>query len=269
MELHQPGAFGAAPLPLPPATAMSADGLWRWDGSQWVPNAPASSRPFRPVRAAARWAVLGLVLSGLAQLVGLGALTGRLSIVNRMATGESVSFTEATSSDDVVRASAFIELAVLVICAITFLVWLHRVVANNQTLGARGLRFGPGVAVGWWFIPIANLYMPFRVVAEAWRAADPQHPGSTPPERAAKRLPRVLAAWWSTLILGSLAARFAALGRTHDTLDGLRSSTMLFMAASALLVLSAMLAILVVTSLTARQQAQRDGLAARAGAVST
>jgi len=49
---------------------------------------------------------------------------------------------------------------------IVWCIWQHRAQANAVVLSGGGLRFTPGWAVGWWFIPIANLWKPFQTVRE-------------------------------------------------------------------------------------------------------
>jgi hypothetical protein len=203
-------------------------------------------------------ALIGLVIAGLAELVSLGAFTGRLDIVNRISDGQGVVIADAVHSDDTVRAAAFLQLGASALCAVFFLVWLHRVVANNRALGARGLRFGPAVAVGWWFAPVFNLVMPFRVLAETWRAADPALPHSTADQRAGGRLSPALAGWWLTLAFGSLlatVANFIHTGNSAD-LDSLRTATVLSMTAVVLFAVATVLGAIMVTKLTDRQRAQ-------------
>jgi hypothetical protein len=92
----------------------------------------------------------------------------RLDLVNRIAAGQTVSLDDASASDALVSNVARVSGGVYLLTAIAVLLWLHRVVQNNQILGERYLRFSPAFAVGCWFIPFANLVLPFRAVREAW-----------------------------------------------------------------------------------------------------
>ena len=259
MEMPHPGT-PLTPLPSPTLTpgALSPDGVWRWDGMGWVPTVAASTPAYQPLGLRPRLAAGALLVAGLSQLVSLGALTGRLDLLGRISSGAQVSFGDAQRSDDVVRSAGFLELGATLLCAVLFLTWLHRVVTNNGALGARMLRFTPGASVGWWFIPIANWYMPFRVVSEAWRAADPQLPWSTPDQRATRPVPGLFTGWWVALALGSVLATFgnAAGGGRGADLDALHTATVVFMAASVALAAAAVLGAMVVMRLSRRQ----DGL---------
>lgn len=264
MEVPHPGApLGAAPSSVLTPGALSPDGVWRWDGTGWVPSLPVSTPSYRPLAGLPRVVAGVLLAAGLAQLVGLGALTGRLQLLGQIAAGGDVSPLDAAHSDDVVRASAFLQLGAGLLCAILFLTWLHRVVANNAALGARALRFTPGAAIGWWFVPLANWVMPYRVVAEAWRAADPQLPWSTPDQRAMRSVPALLSSWWLALAGGSVLASIANVTGNSSTagLDALHTATLLFMAASLLLAGAGVLGAVTVLRLSRRQDALRDAAA--------
>jgi hypothetical protein len=62
-------------------------------------------------------------------------------------------------------------LALLLLNAVLFCCWLHRAAGNLRALGARRLEFTPGWTVGWFFVPVANLVMPYRTVRELWLAS--------------------------------------------------------------------------------------------------
>ena len=54
---------------------------------------------------------------------------------------------------------------------ILFLMWVYRANYNVRCLGARDLRFTPGWSVGWFFVPIANLWKSYQVMKEIWQAS--------------------------------------------------------------------------------------------------
>lgn len=55
------------------------------------------------------------------------------------------------------------------------------------------MEFTPGWAVGWFFVPIANLFKPYQVVAEIYRASDPS---ADPDYWSLAEVPRYLLLWW-------------------------------------------------------------------------
>ena len=59
---------------------------------------------------------------------------------------------------------------------IVFLKWVYRAYKNIQGFGAEGLRFSPGWAVGYYFIPFLSLIRPVQVMSEIWRVSqDPRN----------------------------------------------------------------------------------------------
>jgi len=82
-----------------------------------------------------------------------------------------------------------------IVTGITFLKWIYRAYKNIQGFGAEGLRFSPGWAVGYYFIPILSLIRPVQVMSEIWRASDdprnwPRRPGSW-----------VIVSWWTLFLI--------------------------------------------------------------------
>lgn len=85
------------------------------------------------------------------------------------------------------------------ICALLTLIWLPLGIRQVQYAGAADLSVGPVGSVLWWFVPVANLVMPAKAVAELRKAAlDPgdwQAVGGSP----------LIASWWTCWILAGLA----------------------------------------------------------------
>jgi hypothetical protein len=76
--------------------------------------------------------------------------------------------------------------------------WIHRAHANLRDAGVDGLEFTPGWAVGWYFIPFANLIKPFQAMRELWNASHGEHDsfgGAAPAE---------VKAWWAAWIVGNI-----------------------------------------------------------------
>lgn len=89
--------------------------------------------------------------------------------------------------------------------AITFGNWIVRANRNARALCAHGLRVSPGWAVGFFFIPLVNLWRPYQAMKDLWRASEsPNDWGSVP-------VGAVVRNWWTLWILhggiGYLAMR--------------------------------------------------------------
>ena len=83
--------------------------------------------------------------------------------------------------------------------------WIHRAHANLFAAGIDGLQFTPGWSVGWFFVPVANLFKPFKAMRELWNASHNLK------DNFGEESPESLKIWWGTYlagnILGSIATR--------------------------------------------------------------
>lgn len=106
------------------------------------------------------------------------------------------------------------QLAVFVIAGALILVWIRRMNANARALGAENMRFTPGWAIGWYFVPVANLWKPYQAMKEIWRAsADPASWRQVDP-------PALLPVWWFLwLVTNFLSQGSARLADRVDNID--------------------------------------------------
>jgi hypothetical protein len=57
------------------------------------------------------------------------------------------------------------------VTGILFLMWIHRANLNIRGFGAIDLKYTPGWSVGYYFIPIMNLFKPYQAMREIWKAS--------------------------------------------------------------------------------------------------
>ena len=91
--------------------------------------------------------------------------------------------------------------------------WLHRANYNARHLGASDMRFSPKWAVGWWFVPIWNLWKPYQVVKEIWKTS------VSPKNWKSQEVPLLLPRWWFIWIVSSALSR----ATTRRILDAWRT----------------------------------------------
>ena len=84
--------------------------------------------------------------------------------------------------------------------AITFFVWLYRANANVRALGADDMMGSPGLGIGWFFIPLANLFMPYMIVRDVWRAS------GRPRDWQGESAPVTILLWWTSWVAGGILA---------------------------------------------------------------
>ena len=98
----------------------------------------------------------------------------------------------------------------LFIAAVVFiLIWEYRAFNNLSALKARNLEFSPGWAVGWWFVPFANLIKPFQAMRELWNESDPEYDADLVFLSVSVGAPTIMGFWWAFWLLTNFADRIA------------------------------------------------------------
>lgn len=99
---------------------------------------------------------------------------------------------------------------------VLWLIWQHQATANLWARGFPGLRIRPGWAVGWWFIPFANLAMPLVAMLELDRRSTP--------DGVARTASPLLGWWWAAWLASSTLPVIGMVGAMFSTtLDLARS----------------------------------------------
>jgi hypothetical protein len=77
------------------------------------------------------------------------------------------------------------------VAMVMFLVWFYRARVNAEGHGWPQ-RQSPGLAIGAWFVPVVNFYVPFQIMADIWRAGLP--------EQARTKIAILPAMWWASVL---------------------------------------------------------------------
>lgn len=158
------------------------------------------------------------------------------------------------ASIDAMSVSAAVALAVLILgTAAAFIVWFHRCRFNSGLFRPDANRMGQGWAIGAWFVPVANLWLPKKIANDIWAAAPPLEDGSAerPPSKA------VLQLWWGLWLAALILERFAS--KMYDSavqIEEISRAALVGITRDALCVLAAGAAIAVVWRLTGLQEAR-------------
>lgn len=78
------------------------------------------------------------------------------------------------------------------------LFWLNDVSRNARAIGTSGMRFGPLVTIGLFFVPGLHLWKPLEAIQELFRASHPDY-GDDDWRRAP--VPHLLSLWWTLWLL--------------------------------------------------------------------
>ena len=188
----------------------------------------------------------------------IGAHSWRLALLRRIALGEPVEREGLVTSDAVILVLSWVSVVLWVASAVAFLVWLHRASYNLRAFRSESsLAFTPGQAVGSFFIPFVNLFRPYAVLREVWRASDVSVTAESYSSVAVSRGSWLVVAWWLLFLGRNLPAWWAAMARQMggSPLESLMSATYGALAMYGLTVPAACAAILLVVLVDRRQHA--------------
>lgn len=236
--------------------------------------------PFSSPEAAGDW-TKGFLIATLVVTV-FSVLSGLLQIelLSRLGRGSGFESEEATMITGMQGFFGFLYSLLSLGTAVPFLIWFHRLHKNLPSLGQTGLIFTPGWAVGFFFVPIFNLYRPFQAMREVWHGSDPERleldSASGGPEiRSRFDTPPLVGWWWGLYIIpgiiGWIALVLNRVASVDQRLPGLPASV-LTVVANLLVIAGAVVAIRLVVRLTKWQVEkaelieQRGGLPAAAAA---
>ncbi|MFN2590809.1 MAG: DUF4328 domain-containing protein [Actinomycetota bacterium] len=180
-------------------------------------------------------------------------LIARLREFDRGATGRAA----VVEAGNTVGSLARLTFLAIVVAAVVWVVWHHRVHANVVARGIQGLRYSPGMVVAWWLIPVVNLVMPLLTTSETWKAAAAENRDPSWRERP---MPGLLILWWVFWViripLGSIAAAVAP--RVQPTAGQLLDRASAGIGEDLALVAASAFAIAVVRGMERRQAGQPE-----------
>jgi hypothetical protein len=135
-------------------------------------SAAAGRRSLRPLEGPGRALVIVLWIGIVGDLANILVTFLEMRVLERYWRGEAIPDAEIESALDRSGFVGLIILVVFLVSGILWLVWQYRGHANLYAAGVDRLRITPGWAVGWWFVPFANLVKPFQSVRELWKASE-------------------------------------------------------------------------------------------------
>lgn len=143
--------------------------------------------PLEPLLPTANWlriALIAFLVTSLAFLVGMGLLPTEPHPIEGL----------------IILAMLGFQLISFLLCAILFTVWTHKANKNCHSIGVQNMKFSPGLACGSYYIPIANLFMPFQATNEIWKISE--YPQNWQDVSSSS----LLTIWWAAWIAGNIAA---------------------------------------------------------------
>jgi len=163
--------------------------------------------------------------------------------------------TDAAAADDMrQRIIGLSQFTLYIVTVIVFSRWIYVLNCNKKPLGASDLRFTPGWAVGWFFIPVANLWKPYQAMKELWQvSANPL--GWQHQERGA-----LLPWWWFLWLLSNFLGQLSfRLGLNAKEVSEIVASSITDIMADCSSVALEIVAIIIVSRVAKMQLAHRAG----------
>jgi len=160
--------------------------------------------------------------------------------------------------------SSYLMVAGIYIAAAAFLyittviahcIWTYRAAHNTRVLGAQGHNHSVGWSVGWFFIPIANILMPYKVAQEIHKSSSPEQSGDSWKQLAD---PSYLGWWWGTYILTGILTRAARRLVVHDDPGVVLFGEWLDIFSAVTLVCASVLAVRYITEVCEMQESQAN-----------
>ena len=130
--------------------------------------------------------------------------------------------------------------------------WIVRACRNAHVLADRNLRFSPGWSLGWYFIPIANLWKPYQAMRQIWNVSE------NPSYNENRSAPAVIKLWWFAWIVSSFTWQtYPDEFNTLETFQQLAEIDIVSIGGFAVETFATVLALVVVRSIDRMQKAVR------------
>jgi hypothetical protein len=155
---------------------------------------------YRSASRLALWASILFLAHAVTAAVAALLNTYQLALLSVFRFGGTIPHALAESQDVRQRVVAGFEFSIELAALILLLIWLYRISQNTWFLGVEGMQYTPGWSVGWFFVPVAGLVMPYNVLNELWKANSPNATGQW--RRAA--VSPVLGVWWAACVASAV-----------------------------------------------------------------
>ncbi len=185
-----------------------------------------------------------LLLSGL--VLSLSLLIGQIGELNGWV---SLDHDQFTPMDSLYAVAAVVHLLLQIITHVIFGMWIYRAAANVVAAQVSGFDYTPGWAVGWLFVPIANLFKPYAAMLQIDNASRGRDGHGLDQGNLLLRL------WWGAWLISNIVGNISfRLSLRAETPAQIRSSLEADTATTATGLFLYPLAYLLVTRITQAQQ---------------
>jgi hypothetical protein len=168
--------------------------------------------------------VLFLLFTSIAMaVVGVWSGFKQHQLLEAIGAGVQLAPGQAEANDSRQQAIAMVQIAVLLGTMVIWLMWQHRAYSNLKLVGSKDTEYTPGWSVGYWFIPILNLFRPYQVTAELYRRSELAN--QRDPIGGLSQ-PVIVGVWWLFWIVRAFFGRFSfSMTRSAKTIEELIRAT--------------------------------------------
>lgn len=223
-------------------------------GAGWA-TVVAARPQFQPLQGLATALTWLLALAAVSAVSVLGSQLLRLDAFNRVVDGDFTAINDLNDADDAVGATRTIFFLLTIVIFVLLVILLFRAVKNTEIWTATRPRWSAGWAIGGWFIPLANLVIPFLVFLEVWKRSAPGD------RRLGSPGPGLLWCWWLAYVVGQVLVFVDPTSR-FPTASEVRARDVVNSIGAGILAVSAVLLIFVVRRLAVWQRERSTAVAA-------
>ena len=245
-------------------------------GGPNVPAGPGAINPYSPpaasiepagVQAAAGYKSASPLAKAILVIMGLDVVVElcndlnsfvTIGVMKRVIAGEVVEQAELSAIDLRAGAIGVLVLVLLLVAGVLFCLFMPRANRTARAFGSM-MSMSPRWAAGCFFVPIANMWLPYQAMKEIWQGSDPD-PNERPP---LVPVPGLIKWWWGMYLLHGIGGWtvYIASKDAKQAQDLINSSTV-DIATSALSIIAALLAAATVRAVARRQDERQASPAA-------
>lgn len=220
--------------------------------------------PFESGHSRAQWVSRLLAAVVVLDIIAVISDYAEIQLINRVISGEIVTAVEATANDNRQVTIGGIYFILFILTAILFCMWIHRAHRNLSSLGNTNLKYSPRWAVGGFFVPFLNLWRPYQVTTEIWKASDPTIDMNNGIAWQNSSTSSIIPSWWFLFVVsGFLGNILLRISLQAETLSEILTASWVGLIIDAMDIPAAILAILVVRNIDLRQEQKSKLLTTR------
>ncbi|MCW8995698.1 MAG: DUF4328 domain-containing protein, partial [Psychromonas sp.] len=114
----------------------------------------------------------------------------------------TAAFSDGEMSIMLLQASGFASLIAFMASAVLIIKWIYRANYNAHQLGAKNMKYTPAWSVGYYFIPVFNLWKPYQAMKEIWMAS------KNPFDWRSVKVSALLPSWWALWLISNLLNQY-------------------------------------------------------------